>query len=92
MDWLELVKYISSGVVGALLSTIVMLIRERNNFSAKMMDLFIQDKKSWVDEREKLEARVDGLYEKYDDLRDKYVDLATRQPTIVAVPNAVVTD
>lgn len=79
MNWLDLLKYVGVGLVSSLLSVVVMLVRERNNFSARMMDLFISDKNSWVDEREKLEKRVDNLYEKYDVLRDKYEQILKEQ-------------
>lgn len=79
MNWIDLLKYVGVGLVSSLLSVVVMLVRERNNFSARMMDLFISDKNSWVDEREKLEKRVDNLYEKYDILRDKYEQILRGQ-------------
>ena len=57
-----------------------MLVRERNSFSVKMMDLFMEDKKSWVAEREKLEKRIDDLYAKCDKLQDKYEELLRAVP------------
>ena len=61
--------------MSSMLSVVIMLVRERNNFSTKMMDLFLADKDSWVNEREKLEHRIDVLYEGQDKLRDKYEQL-----------------
>jgi hypothetical protein len=72
MMWVDILRYVVVGALSSLLSIIVMLVRERNAFSTKMMDLFLEDKKNWTQEREKLELRVDELYEKYDSLRDKY--------------------
>lgn len=63
------------GAMSSMLSVVIMLVRERNNFSTKMMDLFLADKNSWVVEREKLEHRIDVLYEGQDKLRDKYEQL-----------------
>lgn len=63
------------GAMSSMLSVVIMLVRERNNFSTKMMDLFLADKDSWVNEREKLEHRIDVLYEGQDKLRDKYEQL-----------------
>lgn len=72
MNWFEILRYVLAGLVSALGTMIVMLVRERNSFATKMMDLFLADKNSWIKEREHLEDRVDELYKKYDTLRDKY--------------------
>lgn len=78
MLWLDILRYVVVGLVSTLLTIVVMLVKERNSFSTKVMDLFLEDKKSWIDEREKLEVRVDGLYDKYDQLRDKYEQILIR--------------
>lgn len=75
IPWFDILRYVAVGTLSTLLTIVVMLVRERNNFSTKMMDLFLEDKKNWTQEREKLEFRVDELYEKYDKLRDKYEQL-----------------
>lgn len=75
MNWVDIWRYIVVGAMSSMLSVVIMLVRERNNFSTKMMDLFLADKDSWVNEREKLEHRIDVLYEGQDKLRDKYEQL-----------------
>lgn len=59
--WTDILKVVLGGCVGALLSFIIMLIRERNNFAAKVMDLFLEDKQTWKDERKELVSRIDYL-------------------------------
>lgn len=78
MPWMEILRYVAVGLLSTALTAVIMLVRERNAFSGKMMDLFLQDKSSWIEEREKLEKRVDGLYDKYDDMRDKYEQILIR--------------
>lgn len=75
MHWADIWRYVVVGTMTSMVSVVVMLVRERNSFSTKMMDLFIADKNSWVAEREKLEHRIDVLYEGQDKLRDKYEQL-----------------
>lgn len=75
MTWLELAKYVLPALFTMLATIITMLIRERNNFASRTMDLFLSDKRSWTEEREKLESRIDVLYEKYDKLRDKFEEI-----------------
>lgn len=77
--WFDLLKIFLGGTVGALLSWIIMLIRERNRFSVQVMELFLEDKQNWNKERDKLEARVDHLTRELDKVKDKYVELALRQ-------------
>lgn len=59
--WMDIVRLLAAGVIGSLLTFIVMMIRERNNFSVKVMDIFLEDKKNWVQERAQLEKRIDYL-------------------------------
>lgn len=59
--WVDLVKLLLAGVVGSLFTFIIMLVRERNNFATKVMDIFLEDKKNWVAERQQLENRIDYL-------------------------------
>jgi hypothetical protein len=68
----DLVKLLLAGVVGSLLTFIVMLIRERNNFSTKVMDLFLEDKKNWVEERRQLENRIDYLTSELDKVKAQF--------------------
>ncbi len=68
MMW-DVVKLLLAGVVGSMLTFIIMLIRERNNFSTKVMDLFLEDKKNWVQERAQLEGRIDYLTSELDKVK-----------------------
>jgi len=69
--WADVVKIVLGGCVGALLSFIIMLVRERNNFATKVMDLFLEDKKNWVDERKQLEGRIDYLTAELDKVKQE---------------------
>lgn len=66
---IDLIKLLLAGVVGSLLTFIIMLVRERNNFSTKVMDLFLEDKKNWVAERQQLENRIDYLTSELDKVK-----------------------
>lgn len=65
----ELIKLGLAGTVGSLLTFIVMMIRERNNFSVKVMDLFLEDKQTWKDERKELTGRIDYLTSELDKVK-----------------------
>jgi len=67
----DIVKLVLSGVVGALLTFIIMLVRERNNFAAKVMDLFLEDKQTWKDERRELIGRIDYLTSELDKVKEQ---------------------
>lgn len=60
-----------AGTFGSLLTFIIMLIRERNKFSIKVMDLFLEDKQNWKDERRELLRRVDYLTAELDKVKEK---------------------
>lgn len=65
----DLIKLGLAGIVGSLLTFIVMMIRERNNFSVKVMDLFLEDKQTWKDERKELTGRIDYLTSELDKVK-----------------------
>jgi hypothetical protein len=65
----DLVKLGLAGVLGSLFTFIIMLVRERNNFSAKVMDLFLEDKQTWKDERTDLVKRIDYLTKELDKVK-----------------------
>lgn len=69
--WIEIIKLLLAGVVGSLLSYIVMLVRERNNFATKVMDLFLEDKQTWKDERKELTNRIDYLTGELDKVKQE---------------------
>jgi hypothetical protein len=71
----DLIKLLLAGLVGSLLTFIIMLIRERNNFATKVMDLFLEDKKNWTTERKQLEDRIDYLMTELDKVK---LELYTR--------------
>lgn len=66
---LDILKLLLAGVIGSLFTFIVMLIRERNNFSVKVMDLFLEDKQTWKDERKELNDRIDYLTSELDKVK-----------------------
>lgn len=68
---IDIVKLLLAGFVGSLLTFIVMLIRERNNFSIKVMDLFLEDKQTWKEERKDLIGRVDYLTGELDKVKEE---------------------
>lgn len=84
MNWMEFIR-LAAGFLGGILSgVIVMLVRERNNFAAKMMELFLKDKEAWGLERQQLESRIDYLYKRTDELSDKLVAVAQQhQPVTI---------
>lgn len=67
----DLIKIALGGCVGALLTFIVMLVRERNNFSTKVMDIFLEDKVTWKDERKELVERIDYLTSELDKVKQE---------------------
>lgn len=67
----EIIKLGLAGTVGSLLTFIVMMIRERNNFSVKVMDLFLEDKQTWKDERKELTGRIDYLTKELDKVKQE---------------------
>lgn len=84
MTTFEVVRLALGFVGGTMLGVIVMLVRERNNFAAKMMELFLKDKEAWGEERQQLEARIDYLYKRTDELSDKLVSVAQQhQPVTI---------
>jgi hypothetical protein len=75
--WSDIIKIVLGGVVGALLTFIIAVIRERNNFATKVMDLFLEDKATWKDERKELIGRIDYLTAELDKVK---LELYTREP------------
>lgn len=65
----DLIKLALAGFVGALLTFIIMLVRERNSFATKVMDLFLEDKQTWKDERKELVGRIDYLTAELDKVK-----------------------
>lgn len=78
--WLDIVKLLISFVGGSLLTFIVMMIRERNNFSVKVMDIFLEDKKNWVQERAQLEKRIDYLTGELDKVKAELYKIEKEGP------------
>lgn len=66
---IDLIKLLLAGIVGSLLTFIIMLIRERNNFATKVMDLFLEDKQTWKGERKELTDRIDYLTSELDKVK-----------------------
>lgn len=69
--WIDIVKLLLAGVVGSLLTFIIMLVRERNNFATKVMDIFLEDKATWKDERKELVGRIDYLTGELDKVKEE---------------------
>ena len=67
----DLVRLGVAGLIGSLLTFVVMLIRERNNFSVKVMDLFLEDKQTWKDERKEMTGRIDYLTGELDKVKQE---------------------
>lgn len=67
----DLIKLALAGFVGALLTFITMLVRERNSFATKVMDLFLEDKQTWKDERKELVTRIDYLTSELDKVKQE---------------------
>ncbi len=68
MEWSKLFELVGSGVGGAVLVTILFLVRERNSSSGRLIDLLMT-------EREKREARIEILEAKVEELRAEVVSL-----------------
>lgn len=84
MNLFEVLRLAAGFIGGILAGVIVMLVRERNNFAAKMMELFLEDKNAWSEERKQLESRIDYLYKRVDDLSDKLVLVSNQhQPVTI---------
>ncbi len=69
--WTDVIRLILAAGLGSLLSYIVMLVRERNNFATKVMDLFLEDKQTWKDERKELIGRIDYLTSELDKVKQE---------------------
>jgi hypothetical protein len=69
--WMDVIRLILAAGLGSLLSYIVMLVRERNNFATKVMDLFLEDKQTWKDERKELIGRIDYLTSELDKVKQE---------------------
>lgn len=67
----DIMRIVLGGLVGALLTFIIMLVRERNNFATKVMDLFLEDKQTWKDERKEMTNRIDYLTGELDKVKQE---------------------
>lgn len=68
MPWSEFFSLAGSGVAGAILATVVFLVRERNSTTGRLIDMLMS-------EREKREARISTLESKVEELRSEVVTL-----------------